>query len=220
MTKNAPAQATGAHISVIVHITRDELCRLMEATEASNGFCNRFLWLCVERSKTLPEGGHFDETALTPLIQRLSQAVQFGRGAGELTRDEATREMWRTVYPALSEGKPGLLGAVTARSEAQVLASLYALQDMSYVVRSEHLTAALALWEYCEASARYIFGQRLGDPIADELLSALRSHRDGMTRTEIRDKRSSTISRHSGMCSTKRSVTRSSIATPIHESNS
>lgn len=189
MTRNSPAQATGAHISIIVHITRDELCRLIEATEASNGFCNRFLWLCVRRSKTLPEGGHFDETTLGPLIQQLSRAVQFGRGAGELSRDDATREMWRTVYPALSDGKPGLLGAVTGRSEAQVmrLASLYAIQDMSYVVLPAHLTAALALWEYCEASARYIFGQRLGDPMADELLSALRSHQDGMTRTEIRD---------------------------------
>lgn len=189
MTKNTPAQATGAHISIVVHVTKDELCRLLEANEASNGFCNRFLWLCVRRSKTLPEGGQFDAATIVPLIQRLHQAVQFGRGAGELTRDDATRTLWREIYPTLSEGKPGLLGAVTSRAEAQVmrLACLYALQDMSYVVRPEHLTAALALWEYCEASARYIFGQRLGDPIADELLTALRSHADGMTRTEIRD---------------------------------
>lgn len=67
------------------------------------------------------------------------------------------------------------------------LACLYALQDMSYVVTPDHLTAALALWEYCEASARYIFGQRLGDPIADQLIAALRKHPHGMTRTEIRD---------------------------------
>lgn len=189
MTRNSPAQATGAHISIIVHITRDELCRLMEANEASNGFCNRFLWLCVERSKTLPEGGHFNESDLSPLIQRLNRAVQFGRSAGEVRRDEPAREMWRTVYPVLSEGKPGLLGAVTSRGEAQVmrLAALYAIQDMSYVVRPEHLTAALALWEYCEASARYIFGQRLGDPVADELLTALSTHPQGLTRTEIRD---------------------------------
>jgi hypothetical protein len=189
MTKNAPAQATGAHISIVVHVTKDELCRLMEASEASNGFCNRFLWLCVRRSKTLPEGGHFNETAIAPLVQRLHQAVQFGRAAGEVTRDEKARAQWREVYSELSEGKPGLLGAVTSRAEAQVmrLACLYALQDMSYVVRPEHLTAALALWEYCEASARYIFGQRLGDPVADELLSALRKHAQGMTRTEIRD---------------------------------
>jgi hypothetical protein len=189
MTKNAPAQATGAHISIVVHITKDELCRLIEANEASNGFCNRFLWLCVRRSKTLPEGGHFDEAAIAPLVQELQRVVQFGRSTGELTRDEATRAMWREVYPELSEGKPGLLGAVISRAEAQVmrLACLYALQDMSYVVRPEHLMAALALWEYCEASARYIFGQRLGDPIADELVAAFRRHPNGMTRTEIRD---------------------------------
>ena len=189
MTKNCPAQATGAHISLIGHITKDELCRLIEVTEASNGFCNRFLWLCVKRSKALPEGGHFDETALEPLIQQLHQAVQFGRGAGELKRDEGARANWQAVYPELSEGKPGLLGAVISRAEAQVmrLACLYALQDMSMVVTQDHLTAALAVWEYCEASARYIFGQRLGDPLADELCAALRKHVNGMTRTEIRD---------------------------------
>lgn len=189
MTKNSPAQATGAHISIIAHITKDELCRLIEATEASNGFCNRYLWLCVRRSKALPEGGDFDETAIAPIVQRLNHAVRFGRSAGEIKRDEGARAVWREVYPDLSEGKPGLLGSVISRAEAQVmrLACIYALQDMSYVVRPEHLTAALALWEYCESSARYIFGQRLGDPIADELLSALRSHATGMTRTEIRD---------------------------------
>jgi hypothetical protein len=189
MTKHEPAQATGAHISLVVHVTKDELCRLMEANEASNGFCNRFLWLCVKRSKVLPEGGQFDATHEPALIERLKRAVTFGRGAGELKRDADTRAMWCTVYAELSEGKPGLLGAVTSRAEAQVmrLACLYALQDMSYVVQPDHLTAALALWEYCEASARYIFGQRLGDPIADALLTAFRSHVDGMTRTEIRD---------------------------------
>lgn len=67
------------------------------------------------------------------------------------------------------------------------LACLFALGDMSYVVTPAHLTAALAVWEYCEASARYIFGQRLGDPVADELLRALRQTPLGMTRTEIRD---------------------------------
>jgi phage/plasmid primase-like uncharacterized protein len=189
MTKNCPAQATGAHVSIIGHITRDELCRLIEATDASNGFLNRFLWICARRSKALPEGGHFDEAASAPLVQKLHVAIRFGRSAVEMKRDEGARASWRAVYPSLSEGKPGLLGAVISRGEAQVmrLACLYALQDMSYVVTPDHLTAALALWEYCEASAKYIFGQRLGDPIADELLTALRKRPTGMTRTDIRD---------------------------------
>ncbi|MCS6304899.1 MAG: DUF3987 domain-containing protein [Nitrospira sp.] len=189
MTKNSPAQATEAHISIIAHITKDELCRLLDATEASNGFCNRFLWVCVKRSKMLPEGGNLSDSALDPLARRLSEAVQFGRGMGKIERDEAARAQWREVYPALSEGKPGLLGGVVSRAEAQVmrLACLYALLDRSYVVTPVHLRAALAVWEYCEASTQYIFGHRLGDPIADGLLSALRQHPQGMTKTEIRD---------------------------------
>lgn len=190
LTKNSPAQSTGAHISIIGHITKDELCRRLDGTDAANGFLNRFLWVCVRRSKVLPEGGSLDKAALEPIIHRLREALQFGRCAGELKRDEAARDVWRKVYPVLSEGKPGLLGAVLSRAEAQVtrLSCLYALQDMSYVVTRDHLMAALALWEYCEASARYIFGQRLGDPIADELLQALRKHlTEGLSRTDIRD---------------------------------
>src|SRR5262249_3045032 len=57
----------------------------------------------------------------------------------------------------------------------------------SRVAQPEHLCAALALWDYAEQSARYIFGDTLGDPVADELLRVLRATPDGLTRTEIRD---------------------------------
>ncbi len=57
LTKNNPAVATGAHVSIIAYITLEELRRLMSETDALNGFANRFLWCCVRRSKLLPEGG-------------------------------------------------------------------------------------------------------------------------------------------------------------------
>jgi len=127
---------------------------------------------------------------MTPFVRKLRAAVEFARGVGELRRDEEARAIWHEVYPELSEGKPGLLGAVIARAEAQVmrLACLYAVLDMSTVVRREHLLAALAVWDYCEASARFIFGDALGDPVADEILRALRqAGEEGMTRTAIRE---------------------------------
>jgi len=108
---------------------------------------------------------------------------------GVLKRDEDARALWGEVYPELSEGRPGLLGAATSRAEAQVmrLAVLYALLDLSAVIRLEHLRAALAMWKYCERSARYV-GSALGDPLADELLERLHSAgEDGLTRTQIRD---------------------------------
>ena len=189
MTKNSSVKATGAHISILGHITKDELSRLLNTTEAANGFCNRFLWACVERSKCLPEGGRLDTVDFTPVTRQLGRAVQFAQGTNVLRRDDEARRLWHEAYPTLSEGKPGLLGAIISRSEAQVvrLSCLYALLDQSASIRAEHLRAALALWNYCEASARYIFGERLGDPIADELMNALHQHAGGMTRTDIGD---------------------------------
>ena len=49
----------------------------------------------------------------------------------------------------------------------------------------DHLQAALAVWTYCEDSVRFIFGDVLGDPVADSILRSLRTRPDGMTRTEI-----------------------------------
>jgi hypothetical protein len=97
---------------------------------------------------------------------------------------------WDLIYPELSADCPGLLGALTARAEAQVtrMALLYCLLDKGKAIELKHLNAALALWRYCEASVRHIFGELLGDPDADTILNALwTAGEQGMTRTEIRD---------------------------------
>ena len=138
------------------------------------------------------EGGSLDSGALDMLAFRFAQAVaeakKIGKG-GPLTRDEHARALWARVYERLSEGRPGMLGAVRARSEVIVMrvATVYAVLDGRTQIGVEHLKAALAVWRYCADSARYVFGDAVGDPVADELLEALRARPDGMTRTEIRD---------------------------------
>jgi hypothetical protein len=183
----APVKATGAHISVVGHITAEELRRYLSSTEAASGFGNRFLWLCVKRSKLLPEGGQ--PVDLARLVEKLRQSIAFGRTTCQMRRDPEAAQLWAQVYPTLSADKPGLAGALTARAEAQVLrlSCIYALLDLSAVIRPEHLRAAIALWEYAERSVAFIFGDSLGDPVADELLRLLRSSPNGLTRTEIRD---------------------------------
>lgn len=188
LVKREPLHVEDAHVTIVGHITSDELRRYLNATEAGNGFANRFLWARSARSKCLPEGGRLSEQELNELADIVRPAVKFGRAAGLIVRDEAARELWATVYPELSEGQPGLLGAVTSRAEAQALrlSLIYALLDCSKEIRVPHLTAALALWDYCEKSARWIFGDALGDPVADAILSELHHAREaGRTRTQI-----------------------------------
>jgi len=54
------------------------------------------------------------------------------------------------------------------------LSVAYAGLDGRNVIGVEHLRAAWGLWRYCEASAAYIFGDAIGDAVADRLLAALR----------------------------------------------
>jgi hypothetical protein len=188
MTRNNPMKATGSHISLVGHITKAELLRHLTETEAANGFANRFIWLMVKRSKELPFGGEWYWVDTAPLLRRLSSALEFASAPAVITWGEDARAIWRDVYGPLSAGKPGLFGAVVSRAEAQVvrLATLYAVMDESHEIRSGHLLAALALWDYAEQSARYIFGDATGDRVADQVLEGLRSAgQAGMTRTEI-----------------------------------
>jgi hypothetical protein len=188
MVKRDPLHVHDAHISIIGHITTEELVRYLNATEAANGFANRFLWAISERSKCLPEGGSLPEAELDALAQRLGTAIAFGRTVGVLQRDKAAKQLWAKVYPELSEGGAGMLGAVTSRAEAQVLrlSMLYALLDCSEEIRVPHLEAAIAVWDYCYSSAKLIFGDALGDPGADKILTELRKVGDaGLTRSQI-----------------------------------
>jgi Protein of unknown function (DUF3987) len=57
LVKNCRATATEVHVSVIGHITPEELRRKLTATEQANGFANRFLWIYARRSKELAWGG-------------------------------------------------------------------------------------------------------------------------------------------------------------------
>jgi len=176
LTKNNPIKATDAHISVVGHITKDELLRHLDETERANGFANRFIWFLVERSKPIPNPQGVPAEILYPLVERLKKTVEFARTVGEMKRDNETEMLWARVYCELSEGKPGMVGAIISRAEAQAmrLACLYALMDCSSIVRPEHLKAALALWDYAERSAKSIFGKKTGDRNVDKVKAVLR----------------------------------------------
>jgi hypothetical protein len=189
MVKHSPHRATNPHISVSGDITLSELGRHLTETEMANGLANRFIWLLVRRSKSLPFGGEWHTANLAPLSRTIIGALEFADQNLRMTWGEDARSLWREAYELLTEDRPGMFGAVTARAEAQTLrlAMIYALADCSREIRRGHVESALAVWEYAEKSALYIFGDATGDPDADKVLSTLKGAEGGMTRTEVSD---------------------------------
>jgi hypothetical protein len=147
LTKNSSLCATDAHISIIGHITEDELRARITRTDLANGFGNRFLFALIKRSKELPFGGDLTDSEIQHLGERFIGLIAEGKSAGRVTMTDAAKVTWSAIYSALSAGQSGLLGAVTARAEAQTirLALIYALLDGAAESDEPHLRAALAV---------------------------------------------------------------------------
>jgi hypothetical protein len=179
MTRS-PLYATAPHISIIAHTTVVDLAKYLSATEAANGYANRFLFFCTRRSKMLPFGGAPGD--ITNLERRLRNAIDVTycaadlQGPTQIEMDAAARGLWVETYGRLTADRPGMLGQVTARGAPYVrrLALIYTALDRATETHREHLEAALEVWRYAEASAAHIFGGKTGDDLADEVLRLLR----------------------------------------------
>jgi hypothetical protein len=119
MVKNNPYKATGAHIGIIGHITREELAQVLPETTFFNGLANRLMWLCVQRSRVLPLGGSLDLSDLGVAITQLRNAVNWARQVEEMERSPEANEVWCSVYGELTADIPGRFGAVIGRAEGK-----------------------------------------------------------------------------------------------------
>jgi hypothetical protein len=190
-TKHSKIKVTGAHVSIMAHMTINELRSKLDSNSATNGFGNRFLYACSKRENIRSRGGKFNaETTakLGKIARDLKEALAMAKQREEMFRTAAADETWDALYMQLTVDQPGLFGDLTARSEPQVLrlALIYALLDQSEAIECCHLKAADALWRYCEDSARHIFGDSLGNPFADDVLRLLKQAGSrGLSRREI-----------------------------------
>lgn len=190
-------RASNAHISVLAHITPEELKRLLDnSIEIFNGFGNRFLWTLVHSTKSLPHGGN--SNVLTEFAERLKVIAERVQSIGEVKRSSEADRIWETAYAGLKESKPGAFGRIVERGRPQVvrLSLIYALLDCSDVIKAEHLKAALAVWRYCEESALALFSDGSEADSNCSLSFRLRDiirRQPGLMKTELRKAVSHTI---------------------------
>jgi hypothetical protein len=186
MTKNNRMCATDPHINVIGHITQVELKELLSNSDIYNGLVNRFLWACVRRTNVLAFPKPMDSNKVMALAIRLTKALSNSKESAEIKLNEEARALWNIQYYIVSKDSHGIIGAVTARNEAQVLrvAIVFCLLDGVNEITKEHIEAAIAVINYSMASCEFIFVTPSEDsPDAQKLLSSL--NEKAMTQTEI-----------------------------------
>jgi hypothetical protein len=189
LTRTAPARASSAHIALIGHITQTELRRHTTTIELSNGYLNRILLIACRRQRLLPEGGDHDPLNATGLPRLLAATLKHAQTAGQIRLDADARELWHRAYQQLSQPHDGIVGQITARAEAHTirLALIYALADGAKQISPPHLHAALALHDYATRSAAWALTGATGQPLAEQIHTALRHSPAGLTRSQISD---------------------------------
>jgi hypothetical protein len=189
LTKGKELRATNAHVSILAHITQPELAMALEKSDdLTNGFANRFLWALVKRSKYLPNAPAIETVdGFDALRCRVAAAVAKASTIDVMRRSDACNELWCSVYRVLTSEKPGTWDVVTCRAEAQVLrlSMLYALCDGSPTIEVAHLKAALALWSYCDDSARLIFGDDDDGWLERKIIRVVNEHPQGVLRHHL-----------------------------------
>ncbi len=99
--KGSPAASTGSHISIVGHITQNELRQTLTKVDMHNGFGNRFLWTCVRRSKKLPHGGNPSDSDIKKLGELVAGAAVNATHLGQIKRDTKANALGEEIYNGL-----------------------------------------------------------------------------------------------------------------------
>lgn len=186
LTRN-PLRATDPHIGILAHVTPKDLHEHLEPVEIANGLLNRFLMIDVRRRQNLPHGGGYAN--LNPLVQELAQTLAFARTMGPLERSPEANFIWEKLYPYLVDSREGEIDTIIQRRRAHVLraSGMYASTDTLRLISADHLMAAIALWQFSEATVCYYFADVIPDKTQAKIVAELKSRPGGLPRQMLRE---------------------------------
>jgi Bifunctional DNA primase/polymerase, N-terminal/Protein of unknown function (DUF3987)/Primase C terminal 1 (PriCT-1) len=200
IAKSSQQRVTNATLSIIGHITKDDLEHDLEQVDLENGFANRFLYVHSERTKYLSSARSLTTREIHFLTEPFIEALEFSQNLTEMEcpphyrfTSEA-KELWNEIGERLFKaGKKPTKSiedkmAARARPMMRRIAIIYAIAEHSQEIELHHMEAAHAVWKYSVDTVRYVFGDSIGDPDANRIYRALLANPAGLTTTEITTK--------------------------------
>jgi hypothetical protein len=130
-TRKNPLSVRGAHVSIIGHITPDELRKYLVSIHLASGLANRFLFVLAKQSNILPFGGAPD---YRDFISKLDDKLAWASQHINFSESESFNKLWAAWYTQMNVAKrPGLIrhSRRTERDRTRELALLDQLIDIA-----------------------------------------------------------------------------------------
>jgi hypothetical protein len=212
--KRDSVRASFPHISLIAHVTPQELAHFRNRVRLTDGLGSRFLHAIVTGAarRANPWASDRDEKEIE-LVARIRDAIDYSRNGVLEHTDPISRELCllrgvqprremavaiairqrRLLVPSASDYTSDL-EALTRRGPVQTvrLALAYAIAEQAGALLPVHLDAAEALWRFCAAASQAIYGAPIGQlaPRADpknvgKLLEYLHERGSWVSRSEV-----------------------------------
>jgi len=178
LTKHESMRCQSPHVSIIGHITPDELYDRLEKRLVDNGFSNRWLYALIKPTqiKHLEPQPHELDGALAAAenVGKGVRTVAQDLEAGQLRMDaEAEKLFTETASFMYAHRHVGAMEKQVVRWRSQIfkLALVYAAIDGQTTIAAEHFLAARTTWAYNTRSAHAFFGGMTGNSNADKFLA-------------------------------------------------
>lgn len=187
-TSQRSIRSTDYNVSLIAHITPNELKSLVTDIDSSNGFLNRFLFCLAGNAepKVFPEP--FEKVRFsfsTELVTLISFINSIESEVIDL--DESARVYYEDIYKEYFYKPESEISDLIGRNIPHLLkmAMLYAILDRSPFIKTEHLKASKALIDFSENSIRYIFKDKIYNKKEKKILYFLSKHSGHSSRGKI-----------------------------------
>ena len=191
LSKNSPCKSTDHHVSLITHCTAEELESCFGYDNSVNGLGNRFLWGLSRRSRKLPIPPEIDWHFKNTFGAELSLAISNAKNISCFRLATEAEPHWIEITERFDDENlmRGLYGKMIGRGPVQILkmALIFAVLNNSKVVGIPEIEAAIEVWNYCEASAHYLFSGVQSNSTQRKIIRALENADNGLTKSDILD---------------------------------
>ena len=195
-TKRESMACDRPHVSIIGHITPDELVERLDSHNQllSNGFSNRFLYGLVRPVQVKFDSPSPEEIpGFVEVRDRLCQRLRYFKEDADdelVFSPEAHQLYLETARHLHDHPQTGAMAKQDARWRPMTfkLAIVFAAMDFSTTIQVEHYAAARAVFAYASRSARAFMGNRTGSDLQDRFIDmwAATGYRD-LTTGEVLD---------------------------------